>query len=50
MKFYDLKDKKYVTVDDAKVKYRIIKVKGTKRKLAEAVCPSGHKLSKFVKM
>lgn len=48
MKFYCLKDKKSVNVE--KVTYRIIKTPSGKRKLAQARCPRGHKVAKFVKM
>jgi hypothetical protein len=49
MKFYCLKDRKSVNVEDSKVKYRSVKTRSGKRKLAEAKCPKGHKLAKFVK-
>jgi len=50
MKFYCLKDKKSVNVEDSKVKYKVVKTPSGKRKLAQATCPKGHKLAKFVKM
>ncbi len=49
MRFYCLTEKKYVDVPDTKVKYETIKGRGGNRKMAKALCPKGHKLSKFVK-
>lgn len=50
MKFYCVKCKKPVNVPESQVKYKIIKTRGGKRKMAMAISPKGNKVYKFVKM